>query len=161
MLLWFAGMAVVIVWVVFRDPAIDYRLLVLGAVLPDLVDRLLGGAGALHSVTGSVLLLAAVMLGTIGRRPLRRRLLALPIGTFLHLVLDGAFADTDAFWWPFTGLTVRGGPIPAVERGLGLNLVLELAGGAALVWVWRRFGLADPARRRLLLRTGHFDRALA
>ena len=36
MLLWFAGGAALIVWVVFKDPSIDYRLVMLGAVLPDL-----------------------------------------------------------------------------------------------------------------------------
>jgi hypothetical protein len=33
-------------------------------------------------------------------------------------------------------------------------LALEAAGIALLVWAWRLFGLADPARRRRALRTG-------
>lgn len=160
MLLWFAGLSVVIVWSVFRDPAIDYRLVVVGALLPDIVDGITGGAGVLHSLAFSVILLVAVMLGTIGRRSLRRRLLALPIGTFLHLVLDGAFTDTTLFWWPFTGGVPGAVPLPSVDRSLVLNVGLELAGLVALVWVWRRFDLADPVRRRTFVRTGRFDRAL-
>ena len=48
MLFWFAGLAVVIVWKVFGDPAIDYRLIMAGALAPDLVDALAGGLGVLH-----------------------------------------------------------------------------------------------------------------
>jgi hypothetical protein len=66
--LWFVGCALVLVWVVFHDPAIDHRVLALGAVLPDLVDAPLGGARVAHTLGASALLLAAVMLATRGRR---------------------------------------------------------------------------------------------
>ena len=49
----------------------------LGAVLPDLVDGVLGGPWLLHSVTGSIVLLVVVMLATIGRRAARKRWLGL------------------------------------------------------------------------------------
>ncbi len=159
MVLWFAGMSVLLVWTVFRDPAIDYRLVVVGALAPDLIDALTGGTWAAHSVLFSVVLLLAVMLGTRHRRALRRRLLALPIGTFLHLVLDGAWADTDAFWWPLTGWSFGDTPIPSLDRGW-VNLVLEVIGAAALVWCWFRFGLDDRERRRVLWCTGRLDRSL-
>jgi membrane-bound metal-dependent hydrolase YbcI (DUF457 family) len=160
--LWFLGGSLVITWLVFRDPAIDYRVLMLGAVLPDLVDGLFGGARVLHSVVGSVVLLVVVMLATIGRRAARRRWIFLPIGTFLHLALDGAFTVTQVFWWPFTGWSFDGEPLPSVERGFsGLNLLLEAAGLVALVWFYRRFGLGDPVRRRQFVRTGRLDRTLA
>jgi hypothetical protein len=134
-------------------------LLFAGVLLPDVVDAFLGGAGPAHSVVTAVLLLVVVMLTTIGRRTLRRRLLALPIGVFLHLVLDGAFANTRIFWWPLSGVGLPRDRLPSLERG-GWDVVLELAGAAILVWAYRRFGLRDPARRRLLLRTGHLDRSL-
>jgi hypothetical protein len=153
-LLWFVGGAVTIVWFVFRDPSVDYRVVALGAVLPDIVDGLFGGAWVMHSVTGSIVLLVVVMLSTIGHRAARKRWLGLPIGTFLHLVLDGAFADTRVFWWPFTGVARPDVALPSVDRGLW-NLLLEVAGAAMLVWCWRRFELADPERRRALVRTGH------
>jgi len=151
-LLWFLGGSLVIAWAVFRDPAVDYRLIMMGAVLPDVLDAPWGGARVAHSVTFSVVLLVVVMVGTIGRRGLRRHLLALPIGTFLHLVLDGAFTDAAVFWWPFTG-GFDDAPLPSVERGLW-NVPLELAGAVALAWGWVRFGLAEPARRRTFLVTG-------
>ncbi len=157
MLLWFIGGGIVTVWNVFHDPAFDHRYLIAGLLLPDLLDAPFGGARFMHSVTASVALLLVTVLATIGRRRIRKRLLALPIGTFLHLVLDGAFNDTRAFWWPFTGVSLPDGGLPSFERGLGVNLVLEAAGAAAIWWAWRRFGLAAPAVRRSFLQTGRFD----
>lgn len=160
MLLWFAGAAIVIVWSVFHDTAIDHRLLVAGSLLPDVVDVWTGGRWFAHTVLASVLLLAVVMGATVGRRLLRRRLLALPIGTFLHLVLDGIWTDEDVFWWPAFGTSFGDLDLPSLDRG-ALNITLELAGLAMLVWVVRRFRLTEPDRRRQLLTTGRFGRDLA
>jgi hypothetical protein len=132
MFFWFAGLSVLLVWQVFHDPRIDYRLVVLGALLPDVVDGLFGGARVLHSLSFSVVLLAVVML--VRRRPLRRRLLAVPIGTFLHLVLDGMWARTDVFWWPFTGWSFGDPPLPSFDRSPVLVVAMEVAGLVALWW---------------------------
>jgi hypothetical protein len=158
MVLWFAGAAFLAVWLVFRDPAIDHRLVMVGALLPDAVDGLTGGPWVLHSVLGSVVLLAAVMGATVRRRRLRRQLIALPIGTFLHLVFDGAWTDTDSFWWPFTG-RFGDGSLPSIERG-GFSIVLEVVGLAILIWAYRRFRLGEPERRQRFLRTGRLSRDL-
>jgi hypothetical protein len=158
-LLWFAGASLVIVWSVFHDPAIDHRLVVAGALLPDLIDVWSGGRWFAHSVLFSVLLLTGVMVGTTGRRLLRRRLLALPIGTFLHLVLDGMWTDKRVFWWPAFGGSFGDRGLPSLDRGL-LDVPLELLGLVALVWAVRRFRLGDPERRRTFLRTGRFARDL-
>jgi hypothetical protein len=153
MLLWFLGTALVSVWYVFTDPRFDYRLLLVGALLPDLVDVPSGNARWAHSLTVAVGALALVMLVTTGRKPIRRLLLGLPIGMLLHLVFDGAFASTKVFWWPFSGGwgSVR---VPSLERTWWLDLLMELAGATLLWWSWRRFGLADPARRQQFLRHG-------
>jgi membrane-bound metal-dependent hydrolase YbcI (DUF457 family) len=126
-------------------------------LLPDLVDAPFGGARVAHSVVASVALLVAVMVATIGRsrRRVRRHLLALPIGTFIHLVLDGMFRNTTVFWWPFAGVR-RGVRLPSVSRG-GWDAVLELAGLAIMGWAWRRFGLADRERRARFWRSGRLD----
>lgn len=158
MFLWFAGMAFVIVWVVFRDPAIDYRMVMIGAIVPDVVDGVTGGRWIAHTLLGSVTVLTAVMFGTRGRRLARRRLLFLPIGMFLHLVLDGMWTDRDVFWWPIFGGHL-GGRLPSLERG-GLDVVLELIGLACLSRAWFRFDLADPDRRRRFLTTGRLSRDL-
>lgn len=152
MLLWFVGSVLAAVWFVFRDPRFDVRLLVVGAVLPEL-DGLFGGARVMHSLAFSLALLILVMLGTVGRRPARKLLLGLPIGTMLHLVADGAWANTRVFGWPLGGWSFGGARLPLVERGWW-NLPLELVGIAILVWFWRAAGLAVPARRAELVRTG-------
>ena len=159
MLLWFVGTAVITVWYVFRDPRFDYRLLIVGALLPEL-DALAGGMRWMHSLSFSVALLAVVMLVSVGRKPRRKLLLGLAIGTFLHLVFDGAWATTEVFWWPFTGASIGDEPLPSVQRGWW-NLPLEAIGLVILIWVWRRAGLALPSRRRAVARTGRlFDPAL-
>ncbi len=154
MVLWFVGMVSLAVWLVFHDPRFDYRVLAIGALLPDIVDALFGGARLMHTVIGNVGLLIVVMVTTIGRPARRRMLLALPIGSFLHLVFDGAFANTSVLWWPITGTSFDDAPLPSIDRG-AISVVLELIGLAVLIWFWRRFQLADPERRRILVRTGH------
>ncbi len=152
MLLWFLGTGLVTVWFVFTDPRFDYRLLFVGVLLPDMIDAPFGNARWAHSLTVTVGALVLVMLVTAGRKPIRRLLLGLPIGMLLHLVWDGAFTATKVFWWPFIG-GWGNTRVPSLERGW-LNLVLELIGAAIAVWAWRRFGLADPDRRREFRRSG-------
>jgi hypothetical protein len=156
-LLWFVGSVTVIVMLVFRDPRFDYRFLVVGALAPDVIDAVLGsivdGALVMHSVSASILMLTVVMIATVGRRDTRRRWLAVPIGTFLHLVVDGAVDDARVFWWPLGGWSFGDARLPVVERGLW-NIPLEVIGGLLVLWVWRRHGLVDAARRRSFRSTG-------
>ena len=152
MLLWFIGPAVVLVWLVFQSPALDVRVVAVGALAPWL-DGISGGAWVLHTLLGAVVALAVVMLLTRRRRLLRRRLLGIPIGMFLHLVLDGAWADADLFWWPFLGGTLDA-ELPELARSTATVVAMEAAGVAALVWLWRAFSLGDAERRADLLRTG-------
>ena len=161
MLLWFAGMSFVLVWTVFKDTAIDYRLVMAGALLPDLVDVAFGGARLLHTLVWSVAFLVVVMLATRGQRLRRRRLLALPIGMFCHLLLDGMWTRTATFWWPFFGWRFDGKGLPSLDRPLALTVAMEVVGLLALSWCWARFRLAEPARRREFLRTGRLGRDLA
>lgn len=155
MFFWFIATAILAVSFVFRDPGFDYRLLMVGSVVP-LLDGLVGGVGALHSVTVSIVLLAVVMLSTTGRRPIRKVLLGLPIGMILHLVFDAAWTDTDVFWWPFTGWELTDDELPVVARGW-VSLALEAIGIALFVYVWRSAGLGDDERRRWFRRTGQLQ----
>lgn len=155
MLVWFVGLSVVLVWVVFQSPALDVRVVAAGALLPWL-DALTGGPFVLHTLAGSVGLLAVVMVATRGRgqRVRRRQWLGLPIGTFLHLVLDATWARASLFWWPFLGGGAFAGRMPELDRGWAVALLLELLGIAALWWAWQGFGLDDPARREELRASG-------
>lgn len=152
MFFWFIGTAIVTVGFVFRDPSFDNRLLIVGSVLP-VLDGAFGGSRALHSMTVSIALLAGVMLFTARGSAIRRTLLGLPIGMFLHLVFDAAWNDTDTFWWPFTGVSFSDDGIPIVDRGL-FSVVLELIGMAICLWLWRVNRLGDRERRRRFVHDG-------
>jgi hypothetical protein len=152
---WFIGTAVVAVAMVFRDPRFDYRLLIVGSVLP-LTDALFGGARALHSVTVSVGLLAVLMIATSGRKPVRKMLLGLPIGMILHLVFDGAWGNTEVFWWPLFGTSFDDAALPIVDRGWW-SILLEAIGVGICVWLWRHNQLGDRDRRSEFFRDGRLD----
>ncbi|MET0145734.1 MAG: hypothetical protein ABW328_13255 [Ilumatobacteraceae bacterium] len=147
MLLWFVGTAIIAVWFVFRDPRFDYRLLIVGALLP-LLDAVTGHAWVLHTLAFSLFLLLVVMVATMGRRPARKALLAVPIGALLHLVFDGAWTDADLFWWPLGGWSLADDRLPEAARGWWWDIALEVVGLVVLAWVWRRSGLSDRSARR-------------
>lgn len=153
MVFWFLGTSALTVWYVFRDPSFDYRLLLVGSVLPVVVDGVLGGARVLHSVTFPVVLLVVLMLVTPRRSQVRRTLLGLPIGLLLYLVFGGAWADAEVFWWPFTGLGFDDAAHPVRARGWW-NVPLELVGIGLCIWIWRRADLGDRERRASFVRTG-------
>jgi hypothetical protein len=151
MFFWFIGTAIVAVWWVFRDPAFDYRLLVVGSIVP--LAELPFGARFLHSVTVSIVLLALLMVVTRGRKPIRKTLLGLPIGLLLHLVFTGAWTNAAVFWWPFFGVGFDDATHPIVARGWW-NLPLELTGVGLCVWIVRSADLRDRDRRERFWRTG-------
>jgi hypothetical protein len=150
--LWFIATAVVTVHLVFRDPMFDYRLLIVGSVLP-LADVVTGGAGTLHTLVFSLVVMLVVMLSTVGRRPVRKLLLGLPIGTMLHLVFDGTWTNADLFWWPLGGWSFDDDRLPEAARGWW-DVALELAGLLMVIWVWRRSRLSDPDARDAFVRHG-------
>ena len=156
MFFWFVGVGWLLVVAVFQSPALDYRMVMLGSVLP-LLDAATGGPWVLHTLLASVVALAVVMLLTRRRRLVRRRWLGIPIGMFVHLVLDGAWASTDVFWWPAFGASFGHDRLFELDRG-GLSLLMELAGIAAIVYGWRRYGLQEPTARDRFLRTGQLPR---
>lgn len=155
MLIWFAVMSVVLTWAVFQSPALDYRMVALGAVVP--LVEVPWGAGPLHSLLAPTVVLGIVMAATTGRRLVRRRWLGLPIGMYLHLVLDLAWTRSETFWWPFLGFDLEWGAAFELDRGL-VSVLMEVVALGVGWWAYRRFGLDDPQRRRRFLRTGQLDR---
>ncbi len=152
MFLWFVGASLVLVYAVFQSPALDYRMVALGSVLP-LLDTVTGGPWLLHTLVFSVGLLGVVMFATRHRRLVRRRWLGLPIGTFVHLVLDGVWTNSQVFWWPFLGASFGHERVPELDHG-AFGWLLELAGVAALVHGYRRFGFDDRRVRARFVSTG-------
>jgi len=159
-LLWFAGLSFVLVVAVFRDPALDERLVMAAATLPAALDLAVGGVRLFHTLAFPILLLATVMGATVGRRSLRRRLLALPIGAFVSLVLDGMWSSTRLIAWPLGGLSFGDEQLPTLGRPWPLRLAMEVVGLGACVWSVRRFRLLDARNRRRFLRSGRLDRTL-
>ncbi|MBI2706514.1 MAG: hypothetical protein HYX32_14670 [Actinobacteria bacterium] len=132
-------------------------LVLLGSIVP-LFDITLGGPRLLHTLLGGVAALMLVVLATRQKRLLRRRLIGLPIGVLMHLVLDGVWTQTEVFWWPFFGTSFGPSRVPELDRPFGFVLLFEALGAGALVWCWRTFGFSDPKNRELFLRTGQLDR---
>ncbi len=158
MFFWFVAAAVLTVLFVFDSPAIDYRFVALGGVLP-LAEAITGKPLLLHTLLGSVLVLGVVMAATVGHRVVRRRLLGIPIGTFVFLVASAAWTRTELFWWPVAGLDgIADPPLPEFDRPIGILVVMELVGAAALLWLVRRLDLSRPAHRRQLVSTGRLPR---
>lgn len=156
MLVWYAATAAVAVWAVFDSPALDYRLVMIGAVIP-VAEIALGRPGPLHSLVTAVAVLTLVMVTTSGNRLRRRRWLGIPIGMMSALVFSGVWADTDAFWWPLTGWAGSDADPPELAR-LPVTVMLEIIGVGLALWWYRRVALSDPTNRDRFLRTGQLPR---
>lgn len=174
MIFWHVGATIWLFRYVFRDPKVDLRFLVCGALLPDLLDKPVGtvlfpvsiGTGRWigHTLLFSSLLMAVVLLLTRrGRR--RRAWMALTIGAMIHLILDAMWTTPEVLLWPFLGLEFPPGPDSYWSGLLGRlfdspwALVAEVAGLAYLVWLWYFADLNDPVKRRKLVTTGRIDTA--
>lgn len=153
MLLWYAAGSVFAVWNVFQSAGLDFRAVAVGSMLPLVIDIPTAHQTFGHALVAPVgaLLLVMVLTSGRGRRLLRRKAIGLPIGWFCGLVLSGAFASQRVFWWPAFG---RGFGHVALLPTAPVVVIEELLGIAAAVWIWTRFGLRDPNRRRELLRRG-------
>ncbi len=169
MLAWHLGASLWLFRWIFRDPKVDVRFLLLGAILPDLIDLPIGtvlladrySTGELwfHSLTLAALYMAAVLLMTRrGRR--RRAFMALGVGWLFHLLLDGMWTDPQVFFWPFFGWDIPPGEAPfwplAWERAMSdpWRWAKEAVGLGYLTWLWVATGLNRPERRRSLIETG-------
>lgn len=159
MFFWFLGLSFAAVLVVFSSPALDYRLVMLGGVAPAL-EGLLRGPWVLHSLLAPVVVMALVMAFTQGRRLVRRQWLGLSIGMFMHLVLDGSWADAKVFWWPFLGTTdvLGGSMVNEFERSWPVILGMEVVGIAVLVFLIDRLALRTEGRE-LFVSTGQILRS--
>ncbi len=158
MFFWFAGLSFLLVAWVFASPAIDYRLVIGGAVLP-VVEMIVGGPWALHTLLAPVTVMTAVMLVFRGRRLVQRKWLGISIGLFVNLVLDGAWVRTTLFWWPLFGWRADAGDIPGWEA-VPIIIGMEVIGLVALGWMVRRYRLDRSAERALFITEGRLSREL-
>jgi hypothetical protein len=175
MLFWHLGATLWLFRWIFKDPKVDVRFLLLGAVLPDLADLLYGtvimpayaiGELWFHTLLAPSLYMAVVLLVTRrGRR--RRAFMALGIGWLFHILLDGMWTDPEVLFWPFFGWEMPMGQAPfwaeAWSRALAdpWRWFLDAAGLAYLIWLWFASGLNQKARRDDFLKTGRIPDLVA
>jgi hypothetical protein len=169
MLFWHLGATLWLFRWIFRDPKVDVRFLLAGAVLPDVVDLMLGtvvlpetysiGELWLHTLLApTVYTIGVLLLTRRGRR--RRAYMALGVGWLLHILLDGLWTDPEVLFWPFFGWELPAGEAPfwplAWQRAWGdpWRWVIEFVGLGYLVWLWFAAGLNQRDRRDALVRTG-------
>ena len=168
MLFWHLGANLWLFRWIFRDPKVDVRFLMLGAVLPDLIDIPLGtliladrySTSELwaHSLMLPSLYMVFVLFGTRRGRK-RRAFMAVGVGWLFHLLLDGMWVSEEVFLWPFFG-DIPAGEAPfwpmAWERALSdaWRWIREALGLGYLVWLWKHLELSDPDRRKQVAETG-------
>jgi len=117
---------------------IDYRLVALGALLPDMVDRAIRAAGGRKSwrrdqhLLGHTLLLNAPVVAagiSLARRRRDARLLAVGAAAMTHLLVDPVIRSPRNLFWPLLGLTFP------ESRGLNrpLTILTQIAAAVAVV----------------------------
>ena len=162
------GAATLITYVTLGRRRIDYRFILVGAVLPDLVDGLLGlflfdgpaGRWVAHSIAAVIVVSVGVIVIFSGER--RLALFGLAVGWLLHLVADGMWQAPFTFLWPAFGFRFSSSPAEPYSWDLVTDPLAhlgtwagELAGLAVLAWFWVAFRLGDRDRRRQFLKDGY------
>ncbi len=133
----------------------DLRWVLAGSLLPDLIDKPIASILfhdtfrtdriVAHAVVFPVVLMFIVMAATSRGTSLRRGLISLVIGVFVHLILDGAWTSPEAFFWPLFGLDFP--PVAGSDFATLLGDMLEspwvwlgeAAGLGYLLFLWRRY----------------------
>ena len=151
-------------------PALDYRLLLVGSMLPDIIDKPLGVWLLSESLSngrifGHTLLLAVLLLGAglylyLGRR--RVGVLCLTLGTLAHLVLDQMWLNPRTLLWPLYGLSFDRvaveGWLPRILNSLVTEpavYIPEIIGGVLLaLFFWN---LIRQGRLNSFLRSGRVE----
>ena len=142
---------------------IDTRLLLVGSLLPDIIDkpvvtfffREVFGKGRLFCHTLAFFLLITLAGFYLYRRRGKTWLLIFSIGTFVHLVCDKMWHEIQTLLWPVCGLTFQRSDPSNLDHWLRNSLyglpfdpsafVPELVGIAILIW----FVLVLVRRRKL------------
>ena len=158
MLLWFAGLSFIIVATVFASPAIDYRLIIIGSLVP-VIEMVLEGPWVLHSLLAPVLVMAFVMIAFQGKRLKQRKWLGIPIGMFLYLFLDRAWTKADLFWWPLSGFQINKADAPTWEDP-ALLVLMEVAGLLAAIYGVIKYKIYEKENMKLFFKTGRIQRQM-
>ena len=130
---------------------IDLRLLLVGSLLPDIIDKPLGQVffrdtfsnGRIFCHTLLFPLLIALAGFYLYRRYRKTWPLVLSFGTFVHLILDQMWLEHRALLWPLYGFAFEKIDLTGYEEGIlhGLRnspavYVPETIGAVILVWLF-------------------------
>lgn len=169
MLFWHLGVTASLIYLTLGRRRIDYRVVLAGAVLPDIIDRPIGRIFFERSYETSHLwghtmafVLAMMIVVTVALRgDAARRWFVLPVAVLVHLALDGMWNDPVTLFWPLFG--VRFPPMPTDSYWLDVLLrpfthplvgLQELIGLGLLLYMGRAFSLHRRAPLKRFLRTG-------
>ncbi|MGH2729794.1 MAG: metal-dependent hydrolase [Actinomycetota bacterium] len=168
MILWHLGTAALVVYVTLGRRRIDYRFVLLGAVLPDLVDGLLGlfifdgpeGRWIAHSMLAVIVVGTVIVVGF--RSETRLRVFGIAVGWLLHLVADGMWQAPRTFLWPAFGTEFATTPTEPYSWDVFTHPLDhlgtwggELVGVAILAWFWVAFRMGTEGRAKLFLGDGY------
>jgi inner membrane protein len=167
MLFWHLGLAALITYVSLGRRRIDYRFVLIGAILPDIVDGILGlflfdgpsGRWIAHSLLAVIAAFTVIVVAFKGER--RLAVFGLGVGWLLHLVGDGMWQAPRTFLWPAFGTEFAARPAEPYSWDLFadpaahmLTWTGEVAGILILLWFFVAFRLGEDNRRRQFLRDG-------
>ncbi len=131
-------------WLYSLANRIDIRLLLIGSLLPDIIDKPVGqflfrntfSNGRIFSHT--LLFLILITLGGLYLYYSRKKkwLLVLSFGTCMHLVLDGMWLTPQTLLWPLYGFSFERLDLSYWGEGLFHNLLTK-----PLVWISELVGI--------------------
>lgn len=168
MILWHLGTAALIVYVTLGRRRIDYRYVLVGAILPDVVDGVLGlfffngpaGRWVAHSIVSLIVVTVAILMAFTG--DLRQSVFGIGVGWLLHLVADGMWQAPKTFLWPAFGTGFANSPREPYSWDLFVHPLAhlgtwagELIGVAVLAWFWVAFRLGRGGRAKRFLADGY------
>ncbi|MEX2394202.1 MAG: metal-dependent hydrolase, partial [Actinomycetota bacterium] len=119
MILWHAGLTMLIVWFVLRgNQRVDYRIVAIASLIPDLIDKPIGRiifksrfeSGRIYAHT-LILNLALFCILFFMRGRAKRKFVLIPLSSLLHLAEDGVWSTPQVFWWPLFGTSFPREPV--------------------------------------------------
>lgn len=168
MLFWHVGVTAMVILITLGRRRIDYRVVLLGAILPDLIDKPIGRilfeerfeTSRLygHTLAFAVLLL---LIAALSSGEFKTRWFVLPVAVVIHLGLDSMWNDPITLFWPAFGTRFPPDPVrnywlAVLIRPLEhpLEAVKELVGLACALYIAIGYRLNERGPRRDFLRTG-------
>jgi inner membrane protein len=150
----------IVSWFTSLAGRIDIRLLLVGSLLPDIIDKPVGhflfpdvfGTGRIFCHTLLFLILITLVGLCLYWTRNKTWLLVLSFGTFMHIILDVIWLDPRTFLWPLYGLTFERICLNTWIQDILCTLlkhpiviIPELVGAIIIIW----FVLILVCRRKL------------